>query len=101
MRNTKWMVLILLAASVTAAAKRKDAAPQPDADQAQTNMTPPTTMDQVVDRAIIREKGLVKFLEQRTPIVETYLQDMGQDPKIGPVPKETTISLAAWICARR
>jgi len=87
MRNTKWMVLILLAASVTAAAKRKDAAPQPDADQAQTNMTPPTTMDQVVDRAIIREKGLIKFLEQRTPIVETYLQDMGQDPQMGPVPQ--------------
>ncbi|MFZ0480933.1 MAG: M48 family metalloprotease [Terriglobales bacterium] len=89
MRNTKWMVLVLLAASVTAVAKHKDAAQQGQQDvaQAQTPMAPPTTMDQVVDRAIFREKNLIKFLEQRTPIVETYLQDMAQDPQMGPVPQ--------------
>jgi hypothetical protein len=48
----------------------------------------PTTMDQVVDRFISREKGLVKMLETRTPVVETYLQNLQLDPQLGPVPKD-------------
>ena len=51
-------------------------------------MAPPTTMDQVVDRAIMREKDLVKFLSQRTPVVETYLQNLTQDPQLGPIPQD-------------
>ena len=51
-------------------------------------MAPPTTMDQVVDRAILREKDLVKFLAQRTPVVETYLQNLTQDPQLGPIPQD-------------
>ncbi|MGA9528405.1 MAG: M48 family metalloprotease [Terriglobales bacterium] len=89
MRNTKWITLVLLAVSVTAAAKHKETVQPPaqDPSEAQTPMAPPTTMDQVVDRAVFREKNLIKFLEQRTPIVETYLQDMTQDPQMGPVPQ--------------
>ena len=45
-------------------------------------------MDQVVDRAILREKDLVKFLAQRTPVVETYLQNLTQDPQLGPIPQD-------------
>ena len=45
-------------------------------------------MDQVVDRAIMREKDLVKFLAQRTPVVETYLQNLAQDPQLGPIPQD-------------
>jgi hypothetical protein len=45
-------------------------------------------MDQVVDRFIEREKGLAKMLATRTPIVETYLQNLIQDPQLGPVPKD-------------
>jgi len=56
--------------------------------QAQASLPAPTTMDQVVDRAILREKELVKFLSQRTPIVETYLQNLKQDPQLGPVPQD-------------
>ena len=44
-------------------------------------------MDQVVDRVISREKDLIKFLAPRTPIVETYLQDLTQDTQLGPVPQ--------------
>ncbi len=46
----------------------------------------PTTMDQVVDRFIEREHGLIKALSNRTPVVETYLQNLIADPQLGPVP---------------
>jgi hypothetical protein len=46
----------------------------------------PTTMDQVVDRFIEREHGLMKALATRTPVVETYLQNLAADPQLGPVP---------------
>ena len=46
----------------------------------------PTTMDQVVDRFIEREHGLMKALATRTPVVETYLQNLSADPQLGPVP---------------
>ncbi len=49
---------------------------------------PPTTMDQVVDRAIAREHALMDMLKMRTPLVETYLQNLKPDPKLGPVPSE-------------
>ena len=86
MRNTKWMVLALLALTITAAAEKKNK-PSAPAEQSQATMAAPTTMDQVVDRVVIRERALVKFLEQRTPIVETYLQDLTQDPQLGPIPQ--------------
>ncbi len=48
----------------------------------------PTTMDQVVDNFIVREHGLMKALSTRTPVVETYLQNLSADPQLGPVPSE-------------
>jgi hypothetical protein len=102
-----WMVLALLAVTMTAVAQQSASAPQnpqpvaatqpeqtaaqpspAQAGQAQPNLAPPTTMDQVVDRVITREKDLVKFLSLRTPIVETYLQNLKQDPQLGPVPED-------------
>ena len=57
------------------------AAPAP-ANVAETQVT-----SQVVDRFILREKGLIKVLETRTPVIETYLQNLTLDPQLGPVPK--------------
>ncbi|MGB6384436.1 MAG: M48 family metalloprotease [Terriglobales bacterium] len=99
MSSTNWMVLALLALTMTAVAQQPASAPQnpqpvaatqPDqpASPAATNLGPPTTMDQVVDRVILREKKLIKFLSPRTPIVETYLQNLTQDPQLGPVPQD-------------
>jgi hypothetical protein len=48
----------------------------------------PTTMDQVVNLFIEREHGLIKMLSNRTPVVETYLQNLAADPQLGPVPSE-------------
>jgi hypothetical protein len=46
----------------------------------------PTTMDQVVNLFIEREHGLIKMLSNRTPVVETYLQNLTADPQLGPIP---------------
>ena len=100
-RNLMVLALALLAIAITAAAQQTTSAPQnSQAGQnsqaaptstpapAQTTLAPPTTMDQVVDRAILREKDLIKFLSQRTPVVETYLQNLTQDPQLGPIPQD-------------
>jgi len=99
MSNSNWMVLALLASTMTATAQQSASAPQnlqpasttqsatTPAQLSQANLAPPTTMDQVVDRVISREKDLIKFLAPRTPIVETYLQDLTQDTQLGPVPQ--------------
>jgi hypothetical protein len=104
--NMNWLVVALLAVTVTvtAAAQQSASAPQnsqpvaatqpaPTAaqssqPQAPVNLAPPTTMDQVVDRVILKEKDLIKFLAPRTPIVETYLQNLMQDPQLGPIPQD-------------
>ena len=100
MSNTNWMVLALLALTTLAAAQQPASTPQNPQPVAATqpvqapsapasvNLGPPTTMDQVVDRVILRERELIKFLSPRTPIVETYLQNLTQDPALGPVPQD-------------
>jgi Peptidase family M48 len=48
--------------------------------------TPVTTMDDVVNRAIAREHALMDMLKDRNPLVETYLQNLKSDEKLGAVP---------------
>src|ERR1700722_941307 len=62
--------------------------PAQTATQPTATTAAPTTMDQVVDRFIDREHGLMKMLSTRTPVVETYLQNLTADPQLGPVPSE-------------
>src|ERR1700727_508985 len=99
MRTSKWIFTAALLVSVSAAQQASDsqssAPPQASQSQASTAPAPtpstlpqPTTMDQVVDRFIEREHGLMKVLATRTPVVETYLQNLTADPQLGPVPSE-------------
>ncbi len=109
MRTSKWMVLALLVVAMTAVAQQSapaSATQQPAAVVPQSgpaapasepiSATPappppvaaPVTMDQVVDRVIEREKGLVKMMAPRTPVVETYVQNLTQDTQLGPVPSD-------------
>ena len=63
------------------------AAAQTDPAQASATAAPaPTTMDEVVNLFIEREHNLMKVLSTRTPVVETYLQNLSSDPQLGPVP---------------
>lgn len=74
------------ATSTAAAAPSTPAQPAPA--QPQPAQAAPTTLDQVVDRFIQREQGLMEMLKTRTPIVETYLQNLQWDAQLGPVPKD-------------
>jgi Peptidase family M48 len=49
---------------------------------------PPTTLDQVLDRTVERENALMEMLKTRTPLVETYLQNLRLDPQTGPMPSQ-------------
>src|SRR5215472_6913024 len=48
----------------------------------------PVSVDQVIDQIIEREHALIQFLKNRTPVIETYLQDLTPDAKLGAVPKD-------------
>ncbi len=111
MRTLNWMVTLLLSVSAVAqqpadtqstsqpvqmsAPAATPATVQPAATQPAANPQPappqagpqPTTMDQVVDRFVLREKGLITMLQTRTPVIETYLQNLTLDPALGPVPQ--------------
>lgn len=98
----KWMMVVALLASLSAPAQQAplpgnapsaQSPSQPERSKSSTTPAPvalpqPTTMDQVVDRFIEREHALMNALSTRTPVVETYLQDLTADPQLGPVPKE-------------
>jgi len=63
-------------------------APAPNVIPTPATLPAPATMDQVVNLFIEREHGLIKALSNRTPVVETYLQNLVADPQLGPVPSE-------------
>ncbi len=86
------------APDATQTSQPTQSAPAPDAAQPAQAQAPatalplpapaaaPTTMDQVVTLFIEREHGLIKALSNRTPVVETYLQNLSNDAQLGPVP---------------
>jgi peptidase M48-like protein len=110
MRTSNWILTAALLASTSAIAQQAadsqpSAQPAPDATQTSQPSEPaaqaqapavavplpapvaaPTTMDQVVNLFIEREHGLIKVLSNRTPVVETYLQNLVSDPQLGPIP---------------
>jgi hypothetical protein len=70
------------------AAPSNTSAPPATEKQPDVSASPATTMDDVVNRAILREHALMDFLKRRTPLVETYLQDLKRDDLLGDVPKD-------------
>src|ERR1700712_3648550 len=41
----------------------------------------------LIDKAIGREKEVIKTVKERAPLVETYIQNMRPDPVLGQVPE--------------
>ena len=64
--------------------------------QPRYEQTHPLTPEQaaLVDRAIAREKVLIKEIQQRTPLVETYIQDTKPDVKLYEVPVDDQYMLS-------
>src|SRR5438105_4196927 len=103
---TRWKVTALLLVSLGASAQQSEQtpkSPQPSAAQpasvqpVSTNAPgivisqqarTPVSADQVIDQIIEREHALISFLSARKPIVETYLQNLAPDAKLGAIPKE-------------
>ena len=81
------VLLIAIAATAQQNAKPQDVSAD-TAASADKPAGPPATMEQVVDRAVQREHALMGFLRSRTPLVETYLQNLKRDPELGATPKD-------------
>jgi Peptidase family M48 len=111
MKRCGWILTASLLLPIFAGAQANDPAPaaqpaaaqpaptQPATVQPVSNTTPglalaaqstktPVSIDQVVDQIIEREHALIAFLKNRTPLVETYLQNLQPDVKLGSTPKE-------------
>jgi len=105
MKRWSWIfTIVILLALVASAQQASDpsSTSQPAASQAAMrpiSTTPglalapqapktPVSIDQVVDAIIEREHALIQFLKNRTPLVETYLQNLQPDAKLGAIPKE-------------
>ncbi len=103
MKRCGWILTASLLLALTAGAQTTGPAPaaqpaatQPVAVQPVSNTAPglalaqpksPVSIDQVVDQIIEREHALIAFLKNRTPLVETYLQNLQPDVKLGSIPK--------------
>jgi len=86
MRIGKWMISMLLLAPLCGLAQQTAAPTPAGSPETAAPAGAPTTLEQVVDRAVAREHALIQMLGNRTPLVETYLQNLRNDPQLGPVP---------------
>jgi hypothetical protein len=78
LRNMCTLGLALLLSTAAAHAKKEPhyVAPVP--------LTPEQAA--LVERAVAREKATVKLIQKSTPVVQTYIQNLGPDPKLTTVP---------------
>lgn len=51
-----------------------------------TDRKPNAAQNALIDKAIVREKVVIKTIQQRAPLVETYIQNMRPDQVLGQVP---------------
>ncbi|HKC01064.1 MAG TPA: M48 family metalloprotease [Terriglobales bacterium] len=87
MRIWHWVIVAFLLLKLSANAQLSSySTTSASAVPASAPSTPSTTLDQVVDRALEREHALMEMLKTRTPIIETYLQNLKFDRQLGPAP---------------
>jgi hypothetical protein len=67
-------------ASILHGKKKKD-------DDLSTSRKPTPAQNALIDKAIVREKVVIKTIKERAPLVETYIQNMKPDPLLGQVPE--------------
>ncbi len=86
-RKTIPLTFLILALGTTCASAKR----QPKYQQSRT-LTPEQAA--LVERAVGREKVLIKAIQQRTPLVETYIQDTRPDVKLYEVPVDDQYMLS-------
>jgi hypothetical protein len=74
-----WAFLLLVCIAFPAFAKHKNTTAQP-------KLTP--EMLRLIDQASMHEKGVLLALQQRAPVVETYIQDYKPDTLLSAVPTD-------------
>jgi hypothetical protein len=52
-----------------------------------TGLKPTAAQNALIDRAILREKEVIKVVRDRAPLIETYIQNMKPDPVLYQVPE--------------
>src|ERR1700756_101804 len=55
-------------------------------DDLSTSRKPTAAQNALIDKAIAREKVVIKTVKDRAPLVETYIQNMKPDPVLAQVP---------------
>ena len=91
MRARALAVWMLSGFFLTGARLAAQAPPNPSetkAPPAAAQVAPPAlTRDQIIDRAIARERDEIDTIVQYSPIIETYVQEVRPDKELGIVPK--------------
>src|ERR1035437_8413239 len=86
------LLLIILSATSTFALGFGKKAPKPTKYSQVHQLTPEQAA--LVEKAIGREKVLIKNIQQRTPLVETYIQNTRPDVKLYQIPVEDEYMLS-------
>jgi hypothetical protein len=56
-------------------------------DLDQPGLKPTASQNALIDKAIVREKAVIKLVRERAPLVETYIQNMKPDPVLLQAPE--------------
>jgi len=63
-------------------------------DDSSITRKPTAAQNALIDKSIVREAVVLKSLKERTPLVETYIQNMKPDPIMGQAPESDVHFLA-------
>ena len=88
---------LLLATSLPAMAAIGFHSPFPKKKPAEDSMPgrkPTAAQYALIDKAVLREKEVIKTVKERAPLVETYIQNMKPDPVLSQVPESDQHFLA-------
>ncbi|HEY6181404.1 MAG TPA: M48 family metalloprotease [Terriglobales bacterium] len=94
MRNCKGSLLLLATLTVFSFPLIAEDKPANSASQVpatsvtttQTNLSAPSSFDQVIDRVVARERAFNEQMRGLQPLVETYIQTLSPDHELGLVP---------------
>src|SRR5271165_7622043 len=79
-------VFLLGAFAGTVSAQNQTADQTEPRAEASSAVAPVTTANQAIDRIIAREHDEIATIRRYNPIIETYVQDMKPDDKMGAIP---------------